>query len=474
MNILDMQTRDLIFMGSSGRHLFPVRNSDISQKPLSNIGEINRRLDSIEELVKNEELRTTLYDVVMHAADYHNILHRSLIEYVKFSGSEKVTIQDSVAKGLADALYRYAESILELPLHLEGYTSQILRTFTEDYNTLLEDGLADFFKYVIMLGNAIEAAESNLTVEDITAMKTANPGSRPEKKRNITTEELSEIVDCQKIMEYKDSLDKLAKLADNTRWLLDEAEIAFKHSYVRPVILPKEKSRLIIKGGKYHPTADPNDTILGPDTRVEIIGGPNNSGKTYDIKKVFLIAIRALSGCFVPAEYCEVSIFDRIIMREKGTGDAISAFQQDCQNVKDVYPPHEGYWPIGSNSIPKGEYWLIAMDESFTSSEARGGEALAAGFAMAIVEQGRSLMIMSSHYPNLSSGLRDIPKIRFSHFTYEIMEQEYRFKINYPHKKVNGPLTDLLYALNVAKSERFCPDIITYAHERLERNGLED
>jgi len=44
-----------------------------------------------------------------------------------------------------------------------------------------------------------------------------------------------------------------------------------------------------------------------------LLFGKNNSGKSTTMKKIALIVILAQAGCFVPAEYAKLSIFNQIL-----------------------------------------------------------------------------------------------------------------------------------------------------------------
>ena len=174
------------------------------------------------------------------------------------------------------------------------------------------------------------------------------------------------------------------------------------------------------------------------------------------MRKSIYIQCIAQAGCFVPAKYAKVSIRDKIIMREKGTGDDISAFQQDCISANETTPNNK-------------EYQLIAMDETFTSTEKKGGEALTAGIINHTLDQKNSLLIISSHYINLHKNNLKNNKVKFNHFDFEIGSNRDNdgIYLNFNHKKLPGQLNNYTYAIIFAESEKFDTEIIQYAKERL-------
>lgn len=277
---------------------------------------------------------------------------------------------------------------------------------------------------------------------------------------------MAPLIDINQLGKFTEDFASMNRLYKSLAPFVALADEAVEKGYTRPEVVAKEENCLIIKQGKFDikqgkfdaqdkEEVVPNDTYLDKETNVEVLEGVNSGGKTWDMKKALYIAIRALSGAWVPAEYAKVSIRDKIIFREKGTGDTISAFQQDCKNVKEATPP-------------PGEYWLVALDESFTSTEHEGAIALTCGFCRAFNEQGRSKLIISSHYPELYNLLKEDKGIKFSHFTFEKRtSEESQVGIVFPHEKYEGPLKDYNYALIVANTLNFDPEISNYAKQRL-------
>lgn len=88
----------------------------------------------------------------------------------------------------------------------------------------------------------------------------------------------------------------------------------------RPVIT--HGTELIIKGGR-HPLTElvcdsfiPNNTEMLEDSgRIQVVTGPNYSGKSVYSKQVALVAYLAHVGSFVPAEEARVGLVDRIFTR---------------------------------------------------------------------------------------------------------------------------------------------------------------
>ncbi|KAL3508470.1 hypothetical protein ACH5RR_027871 [Cinchona calisaya] len=97
---------------------------------------------------------------------------------------------------------------------------------------------------------------------------------------------------------------------------LSLALVARQNNYVRPVVTAE--NLLDIRNGRHvlqEMTVDtfiPNDTKILHDGRVNIITGPNYSGKSIYTKQVALIVFLSHIGSFVPADAAIVGLTDRI------------------------------------------------------------------------------------------------------------------------------------------------------------------
>lgn len=110
------------------------------------------------------------------------------------------------------------------------------------------------------------------------------------------------------------------------------AEVAANNRYVRPTLAGD--ATLEITAGR-HPVVErmlhdevfqPNDVRLSPDEAIQIITGPNMSGKSTYLRQAALITLMAQVGSFVPAERAHIGLVDRIFTRI-GAQDEIHAGQ---------------------------------------------------------------------------------------------------------------------------------------------------
>ncbi|XP_074291392.1 DNA mismatch repair protein MSH5-like isoform X2 [Silene latifolia] len=120
---------------------------------------------------------------------------------------------------------------------------------------------------------------------------------------------------------------------------LSLALVSQQNNYVRPVLTTE--SILHIQNGRHllqEMTVDtfiPNDTKILDNGRINIITGPNYSGKSIYIKQVALIVFLSHIGSFVPADAAVIGLTDRIFcaMGSKLIAAEQSTFMIDLQQV---------------------------------------------------------------------------------------------------------------------------------------------
>ncbi|MGO2228464.1 MAG: DNA mismatch repair protein MutS, partial [Lactococcus cremoris] len=122
--------------------------------------------------------------------------------------------------------------------------------------------------------------------------------------------------------QYIGRLQALAKTIAEIDCLQSLSVVAEKQGYIRPTLT--EGSRIVeIKGGR-HAVVEavmgaqeyvPNDIELPEQTDIQLITGPNMSGKSTYMRQFALTVIMAQIGSFVPAETANLPIFDAIFTR---------------------------------------------------------------------------------------------------------------------------------------------------------------
>lgn len=125
---------------------------------------------------------------------------------------------------------------------------------------------------------------------------------------------------CRQVGEVAEELGCLADgLARIDVWA-GLAEVARRRRYVRPLV--DDENAIEIVDGR-HPVVElnseepfvPNDVHLVEAEAIQILTGPNMSGKSTYLRQTALIALLAQVGSFVPATRARVGLVDRIFTR---------------------------------------------------------------------------------------------------------------------------------------------------------------
>ena len=82
-----------------------------------------------------------------------------------------------------------------------------------------------------------------------------------------------------------------------------------------------------------------NDLLLTSFTPHQLVLGPNCSGKTTFIKQIGVACVLAQIGCFVPAQYAHIPVFESLAMcggEEESIESGLSSFSREVRCIRDV------------------------------------------------------------------------------------------------------------------------------------------
>lgn len=207
----------------------------------------------------------------------------------------------------------------------------------------------------------------------------------------------------------------LVKLRRNAS-VLDEldvacafASLAVERNFVRPILQAEPFHNIV--GGR-HPVVEsglhkqgrifaPNDCLLGDIERIWLITGPNMAGKSTYLRQNALISILAQTGSFVPAEYAEIGLVDKIFSR---VGSADNLYQDQSTFMVEMLETAQ----ILKEATPRS---FIIMDEVGRGTTPEDG--IAVGYAclhhLYHVNQCRTLF--ATHFHALTDMTKDFEKL---------------------------------------------------------------
>ena len=136
----------------------------------------------------------------------------------------------------------------------------------------------------------------------------------------------------------------------------------------------------------------PNDTVLGPKARLQVITGPNMGGKSTYMRQVAVIALLASMGSYVPAQSCRLGPLDAIHTRIGAADDlanAQSTFMLEMTEAAQILhsaTPHS----------------LVLMDEIGRGTSTFDGLALASAIATHLHDKVKAFTLFATHYFELT------------------------------------------------------------------------
>jgi DNA mismatch repair protein MutS len=198
----------------------------------------------------------------------------------------------------------------------------------------------------------------------------------------------------------------------------------------------------------------PNDTEFSNGDNIQIITGPNMSGKSTYLRQVALIVLLAQIGSFVPADSAEIGIVDRIFTRI-GAQDEIHAGQSTFM-VEMIETAN-----ILHNATDKS---LLILDEIGRGTSTYDGLSI----AWAVLEfihnhpRLRSRTLFATHYHELTQLSDILPNIR----NYNVAVSEVDNNVIFLHKIVPGG-AEKSFGIHVAQMAGIPAPVITRANEIL-------
>ncbi|KAK9212714.1 hypothetical protein WN943_002096 [Citrus x changshan-huyou] len=310
-----------------------------------------------------EQLRLLNFDIVEKAASCITTelayVYELVIGIIDVNRSKEKGYGTLVKEGFCDELDELRQIYEELPEFLEEVASLELVQLPH----LCKEMFVPCIVYIHQIGYLMCIFEEKLddtTLEQLQGFEFAFSDMDGETKRlfyhtpktreldNLLGDIYHKILDMERaitrdlvshICLFSDHLLKAVNFAAELDCFLSLALVAHQNNYMRPILTLEPL--LDIQNGRHvlqEMTVDtfiPNDTRIDNDGRINIITGPNYSGKSIYIKQVALIVFLSHIGSFVPADAATVGLTDRIFcaMGSKHMTAEQSSFMIDLHQV---------------------------------------------------------------------------------------------------------------------------------------------
>ncbi|UYP00678.1 hypothetical protein OF820_03095 [Oceanotoga sp. DSM 15011] len=176
------------------------------------------------------------------------------------------------------------------------------------------------------------------------------------------------------------------------------------------------------------------------------------SGKSTYLRQMGLISIMAQSGCFVPADYAELKIHDRVFTRIGAKDDIItgkSTFLMEMMEMSTIL----------NQATEKS---LVLLDEVGRGTSTLDGISVAWAISEYIFQVLKSTTIFATHYTELTLLCDIYPEV----ITKRVKVMETNNGVVFLHKIEDG-VSDNSYGIEVARLAGFPSEIVERSKEVL-------
>lgn len=241
---------------------------------------------------------------------------------------------------------------------------------------------------------------------------------------------------------YIDRLQKLAKALATVDVLQSLAVVAESNHYVRPTF--NEQHKISITEGRHAVVEKvmgtqvyiPNSIHFDRDTSIQLITGPNMSGKSTYMRQLALSVVMAQMGGYVAAKALNLPIFDAIFTRIGAADDLISG---QSTFMVEMMEANQAIKRATSHS-------LILFDELGRGTATYDGMALAQSIIEYIHNEIKAKTMFATHYHELTELSTQLTNLVNVH----VSTLEENGEVTFLHKISEGP-ADKSYGIHVAK-----------------------
>ena len=246
----------------------------------------------------------------------------------------------------------------------------------------------------------------------------------------------------EEVGKYIQRLQQLAQAIATVDVLQSLASVAESQRLNRPLF--HEERRIAIDKGR-QPVVEkvmgaqsyiPNSIFMDEERDIQLITGPNMSGKSTYMRQLAIIVILAQIGSYVPAQRAELPIFDAIYTRIGAADDLVSG--QSTFMVEMMEANH-----AIRKATPQS---LILFDELGRGTATYDGMALAQSIIEYIHDRTGAKTLFATHYHELTALSESLSRLENVH----VATLERDGQVTFLHKIETGP-ADKSYGIHVAK-----------------------
>lgn len=266
---------------------------------------------------------------------------------------------------------------------------------------------------------------------------------------------------------YIKRLQALAKTIATIDVLQSFAVVAETNHYVRPSF--NDNNEIAIVDGRHAVVEKvmgsqeyiPNSIHFDTETSMQLITGPNMSGKSTYMRQLALTVIMAQMGAYVAAKSADIPVFDAIFTRIGAADDLISGQSTFMVEMTEA-----------NHALKRAsKHSLILFDELGRGTATYDGMALAQAIIEYIYHHVQAKTMFATHYHELTSLSKELTNLVNVH----VATLEKDGEVTFLHQIAEGP-ADKSYGIHVAKIAGLPEELLERADvilEELETNASE-
>ncbi len=377
----------------------------VSPKDLINLKNSIKMIPNVLETINNsgEEILLKFTETIDPLNDIYKIIEEAILEEPSQNLKDGNIIKSE-----------YNQELLELRNISQNGASMIkdieLREKEKTGAKALKVGYNKVFGYFIEITKAallqIKLDESYIRKQTlVNAERFITPELKEIEDKIINAEEKIKNIEYDIFKEIRsiiynniERIQRVAAIIAELDVYLSNAIVASKNNYIKPEI--NLDGILEIKDGR-HPVIEQiigvenfisNNTEVSDENIINIITGPNMSGKSTYMRQTALIALMAHIGSFVPASFANIPILDRIFTRVGASDDLSqgqSTFMVEMDEVSHILKN------ASKNS-------LIILDEVGRGTSTYDGISLAWSIVEYIHDRIGAKTLFATHYHELT------------------------------------------------------------------------
>ncbi len=482
--------------------------------PLKNKSMIEERVEAVEELFKNNQLREKIRNILKDVFDVERLI--SKISSNTLTPRDMVALRESLKKiqqlkelekevnskflkeiftkiedysWLVEKLDRYLED--NPPIHLKegGLIKKGVNSDLDELKEIKEKGNKWISEYQEkqrietgiqslkvgfnkVMGFYIEITKPNLKFvpEHYRRRQTLSNAERfitdelqKFEEKILSADEKIKALEYEIFMKIREEVSLLSGRIGKTAYqvgILDAiqslAQIAVEKGWIKPEIT--DEFDILIEEG-IHPVIKefnedfvPNSLKMGEDSFFHLITGPNMAGKSTFIRQSAILILLAHVGSFIPARRGKIAVVDAIFTRI-GSGDALA------KGLSTFMVEMLEMANIVNNATKRS---FIVLDEVGRGTSTYDGLSIAWAISEYISKEIGAKTLFATHYHELTGLEREIKGVKNFHM--HVNEEGEDIKFTY---RVMEGFTNKSYGIHVAKLAGINEKIIKRAYEIL-------